>query len=141
MPGTGTFAPIRFERGAFGNVAPLMVSPQHRMVYSGSRANLYFDTPEVMVPAKHLVDQRLIRQVEVPTVTYFHIMLDRHEVLWGNGAPSESFHPGALGLDALAAEAREELLTLFPDLRADPGVYGKTARRVLKRFEARLLAA
>lgn len=141
VPGTGSFAPIRFERGAFGTTAPLMVSPQHRMVYSGSRATLYFDAAEVMIPAKHLVDGQSVQQVECASVTYFHIMMDRHEVLWGNGAPSESFHPGALGLDALAQDAREELLSLFPELRADPNLYGQTARRVLRRFEARLLAA
>lgn len=141
VPGTGAFAPIRFAPGSFGNDRPLYVSPQHRMLYRGGRATLYFDSPEVIVPAKHLVTGRAIREVEAPWVTYYHILFDRHEVVWANGAGSESFHPGGIGLSAVEARAREELFALFPALRSDPNRYGRTVRRVLRQFEARLLAA
>ncbi|MBV7379072.1 Hint domain-containing protein [Maritimibacter dapengensis] len=141
VPGTGKIAPIRFAKGAFGNDSPLFVSPQHRMLYASGMANLYFDAPEVIVPAKHLCDGHMIRQIEVPQVTYYHILFDQHEVVWANGALSESFHPGAEGLTAIDPRAREELFGLFPELRADPNHYGDTARRVLRQFEARLISA
>ena len=38
----GDFAPIRFAKGAIGNDAPLVVSPQHRMLIMGWQAELYF---------------------------------------------------------------------------------------------------
>ena len=137
--GSGSLAPVRFARGAFGNDRDLWVSPQHRMVYQGGMATLYFDSPEVMVPAKHLVDGRLITRQEVAEVTYYHLLFDEHQVVWGNGALSESFHPGAEGLAAIDPAAREELFGLFPELRADPNHYGRTARTVLRGYEARLL--
>jgi hypothetical protein len=141
VEGTGARAPIRFERGAFRNNRPLLVSPQHRMIYEGSAATLYFDSPEVLVPAKHLVNGASIAPVEMARVTYIHMLFDRHEVVWANGAPSESFHPGAEGLGAIDGPAREEVFRLFPELRSNPGSYGQTARTVLKGFEARLIAA
>ncbi|MAM61672.1 Hint domain-containing protein [Maritimibacter sp. UBA3975] len=141
VPGTANFAPVRFARGAFGNDTPLYVSPQHRMLYTGGRANLYFDSPEVIVPAKHLAGLDDIRQVEVPWITYYHLLFDTHQVVMANGAASESFHPGGVGLGAIDPAAREELFTLFPALRTDANTYGRTARRVLRQFEARILAA
>ncbi|HBZ45453.1 MAG TPA: hypothetical protein DEO85_15675 [Maritimibacter sp.] len=141
VPGQGAIAPVRFAKGALGNDRPLYVSPQHRMLVASSRATLYFDTPEVIVPAKHLVNDTTVRQLDVPEVTYYHILFESHEVVWANGAPSESFHPGHEGLGAIDPGAREELFTLFPNLRSDPNLYGSTARRVLRQFEARLLSA
>jgi len=140
VEGKGGLAPIRFERGAFGNSRTLLVSPQHRMLYEGGDATLYFDSPEVMVPAKHLVNGTSIAPVQMARVSYIHMLFDRHEVVWANGAPSESFHPGAEGIAAIDDPAREELFRLFPELRSNPGGYGRTARTVLRGFEARLIA-
>jgi len=137
--GTGLLAPIEFARGAFGNDRPLLVSPQHRMLYEGGLAMLYFDAREVMVPAKHLVNGTTIREVARERLRYIHLLFDHHEVIWANGAACESFHPGAEGLEAIDAPTREELFAIFPALRSDPGLYGQTARTVLKGFEARLL--
>ncbi|GGD41129.1 Hint domain-containing protein [Sinisalibacter lacisalsi] len=139
VAGEDSLAPIRFARGAFGNDRPLLVSPQHRMLYAGSDAVLYFDTSEVMVPAKHLVNGTSITVVEMARVRYYHMLFDRHEVVWANGAPCESFHPGMEGLAAIDGPAREELFRLFPELRSNPGGYGKTARTVLRGYEARLI--
>lgn len=140
LPGTGEIAPVRIAQGALGNDRVLYVSPQHRMLCAGGPVPIYFDTPEVIVPAKHLENGNTIRQVEVPWVTYYHMLFDRHEVVWANGAASESFHPGAEGLTAIDPKAREELFALFPGLRSDPNHYGQTARTVLRQYEARLLA-
>ncbi|MCB1338025.1 MAG: Hint domain-containing protein [Maritimibacter sp.] len=139
-PGLGRNAPIRFAPGAFGNTSPLLVSPQHRMLYTGGLTTLYFDQTEVMIPAKHLVDGHAIRVEPMGMVRYFHLMFDRHEVVTGNGALSESFHPGDLGLAAISPRAREAMFAAFPDLRSDPRHYGDTARTVLKGWEARVLA-
>ncbi len=141
VAGTGRSAPIRFDPGTFGNSRPFLVSPQHRMLYVGCDATLYFDQPEVMVPAKHLVNGGSIRQVQRETVRYYHLMFDRHEVICADGAWSESFHPGTEGLATLDAPTRETLFGAFPDLRADPRRYGDTARTVLRGWEARVLRA
>ena len=141
LSGTGPAAPIRFAPYSFGNPKPFFVSPQHRMLYIGSDATLYFDQPEVMVPAKHLVNGTTIRPEERSRVTYVHLMFDRHEVISADGAWSESFHPGAEGLGLLDPRTRDTLFAAFPTLRADPNVYGDTARTVLRGWEAKVLRA
>jgi len=60
-------------------------------------------------------------------------------VIYAEGAATESFHPGEIGLAAVADAAREELFTLFPELRSAPYIYGQTARRCLKKHEAALI--
>ena len=137
--GQGDLAPVRIGKGLFGNDRSLLVSPQHRMVYEGHNATLLFAEREVMIPAKHLINGSDVVIEPKAEITYFHMLFDQHEVVFANGAATESFHPGHEGLGAIDAAAREELFTLFPELRSDPRHYGDTARMVLRAYEARAL--
>ncbi len=74
-------------------------------------------------------------------VTYYHFLLDRHEIVFANGAPSESFLPGATGMSTLDKNVQDEIYALFPDLRKNLGAYGHSARLSLKRYEAQALFA
>lgn len=136
----GKMAPILIKAGAMGNDTDLRVSPQHRMLVEGWKAELLYGTSEVLVAAKHLVNDVSIIRDRSETVEYFHFLLDSHEIVYANGTASESFHPGEEGFDALSEDAREEILTLFPELRCDPNEYGKAARTSLKGYEAEMLA-
>jgi hypothetical protein len=132
------FAPIRFETGAIGNRRPLRVSPQHRMLLTGWRAELHFGAGSVLVPAQAMVNDASIRQEHgCDRVDYFHLLFDRHEVIFAEGAASESFHPGQTGLDGFSVAARAELAQLFPELLVDNGL---TACRALTVREARAMA-
>ncbi|MDE3238654.1 MAG: Hint domain-containing protein [Paracoccaceae bacterium] len=115
VEGRGAFAPICFARGSIGNRSTLFVSPRHRMLVTGWRAELFLGEPAVLVPAIHLVNGRTIRPSPRPQVRYFHLLFDRHEVICAEGAWSESYHPGAtiLSRDAVL---RAELAALFPGL-------------------------
>ena len=140
VAGKGRFAPIRLTPRALPDLtADLLVSPQHRMLIEGYRAQLLFAEDEVLAPARHMVDGTAVTVEERDAVTYIHLLFDRHEVIWANGAATESYHPGGYSLDALSAPVREELFALFPDLRTLPDSYGRTARRVLKAYEVRAL--
>ena len=140
VTGTGRFAPVSIAPGVMGGGRkPLVVSPQHRMLFTGYRAELLFGEREVLIPAKHLVDGRDVIQQDRHAITYIHIMLDRHEVIYADGFATESFHAGDTGLSTISEAARNELFTLFPDLRSIGGQYGQTARLCLKQHEARLL--
>jgi hypothetical protein len=141
VPGRGNLAPVRIAAGALENARALLVSPQHRMLHRSAAANLYFGSPQVLIPARHLVNGTTIVQRAQPQVEYVHLMFDNHEIVWAEGCPSESFHPGTVGLSALAAPAREELFTLFPELRSDPGCNRRTARRCLRAHESHILSA
>ncbi|MFD0860373.1 Hint domain-containing protein [Roseovarius aquimarinus] len=140
VPGTDTFAPVSIAAHVLDGAArSLLVSPQHRLLFTGYKAELLFGCDEVLVAAKHLIDGRDVIAAPQAEVTYIHMMLDRHEVVYADGAATESFHAGDIGISAISDRSREEMFGIFPELRADPSAYGKTARRCLKGHEAQLL--
>ena len=138
VPAQGNFAPIEVSPGVLGE-GSLLVSPQHRMLFTGYRAELLFGESEVLVAAKHLVDGHSVRISPRKHVTYIHLMFDCHEIISANGLPTESFLAADQGLSALDDGSRSELFELFPELRSTS--VGPSARRSLKAFEAALLAA
>lgn len=127
--------PVRIHRSALGEDQPdedLVVSPDHQILITGQRAYDLFNEREVLVAAKHLVNESSITiDTTRRHVTYVHVLLPQHEVLTANGVPSESFHPAHADLDALSPEDLSNLLAQFPDLDIDPERYGEPARRVL----------
>ncbi|PIE07724.1 MAG: hemolysin-type calcium-binding protein [Rhodobacterales bacterium] len=132
--------PIRFRGGALGAGRPdddLLVSPSHRMLVKGARARALFNTPEVLVTARDLVDDCwIVRDHALSEVRYIHLLLPRHEVVFANGLETESFHPEGGALDSFDEAPRARLLELIPEAAADPMAYGAHARRVLSRAEA-----
>ncbi len=140
VPGTGPMAPVLIRKGALGNSANIRVSPQHRILVAGWRAELMFGEAEVLVPALHLVNGTTIIRSPCATVTYTHLLFDRHEIILSDGLASESFHPGTVALDRLGHAVRDEILTIFPELLGATG-HARTARRCLSAREARVLTA
>ncbi|MEW2917710.1 Hint domain-containing protein [Ruegeria sp. ANG10] len=136
------FRPVRIQRNALGKGLPdrdLYVSPQHRIVIEGWRAELLFGEPMVFSAAIHLVNDDTIRQIGTDEpVTYFHIACEQHAILSSHGLQSESLYVGGRTLDSFGREDVEELRTLFPELRDSTQVL-KTKLRCLKRPEAQAL--
>nr|WP_303966743.1 Hint domain-containing protein [Donghicola eburneus] len=135
--------PIMIKAGALGNGLPetdIMVSPNHRMLIANEKTSLYFEEPEVLAAAKHLLGTGGIYEVNVPSTTYIHFMFDRHEVVLSNGCWSESFQPGDYSLKGIGEEQRNEIYDLFPELKNQKGLENfEAARRSLKKHEAKLL--
>ncbi len=141
VDGRGRYAPIRFMPGVQGNNRALFVSPNHRMLVTGWKAEMYFGENEVLLPAKNMVNGDTICVAPCDRVTYVHVLLDRHEVIYAEGAATESLHPGDYLL-AGASDTREEILSLFPELATDIGrAHWKTVRSIPRSREAKLLAA
>ena len=137
---SGALAPIHFRSGAIGNTRDLLVSPQHRMLCTGYRAQLHFGESEVLAPAKSLVNDFNITVDYGGMVTYVHMLFDTHQIVIANGAPSESFYPGGTGLDSIEEAARDEVFKLFPELRSNLSSYGPASRVCIKPHEARAMA-
>ncbi len=136
-------SPILIKAGSLGDGLPerdMMVSPQHRMLVAGDQTQLYFEEPEVLVAAKHLINNGSIQAIDTLRATYIHFMFDQHEVVLADGAWTESFQPGDQTLGAMGTAQRNEILELFPDLEMQTGRDDYVAaRRVLKGYEAKLL--
>ncbi|WP_027237736.1 choice-of-anchor L domain-containing protein [Leisingera caerulea] len=136
-------APIRFAPDSCGNDRDLYVSPQHRMVVSGAMAELLFGETEVLVKAKDLVNDRTVRPaLELEEAEYYHLLFGSHQILWANGALSESYQPGPETAAGFDAGTQAEIRDLFPDLCAETGRgCGNAARLSLRSYEARVIAA
>ena len=135
--------PVRIGAGALGvgPVRSMLVSPQHRVLIEGARAEMYFGESEVLVPAKHLTSLAEVeRALPADGVTYVHILFDRHEIVLSDGIWTESFQPAERTLSALDAAARAEVLALFPELEAVSGEF-PAARLSLKAHEAKVLVS
>ena len=134
---------VRIHVGALGLERPeeeLLVSPEHRLLVQGPVAQSLFNTSEVLVAAKELVNGSTIAvDLTVPHVTYIHLLLPSHQILWANGVETESFHPANASLATLDDSDRARLLAQHPDLELDPHTYGGYARRNLSASEAAIL--
>lgn len=112
--------PINIPAGALGDGTPatdLMVSPQHRMLVSSSIAERMFGSEEVLVAAKKLVGiEGICVAEEIEAVTYYHLLLDAHEIVFANGARAESLLLGPITVSTLGPEAQAELEARFPNL-------------------------
>jgi hypothetical protein len=136
----GDLAPICFAPGAIGNKEPLIVSPQHRMLITGWKAELFFGQEEVLVAAKHLVNDHNVTRLFGGSVEYIHLLFDKHHIVFGGGVPSESYYPSHASTTQDQG-TMDELLTLFPQLAAQIFEDCGTVRPVLRRVEAALLTA
>jgi hypothetical protein len=95
--------PIRFRPGALGIDRPdqeLLVSPEHRMLVKGAAAQALFNTPEVLVPARDLVNDRTVfTDLKVREVTYVHLLLARSRGDLGQRGRGRKLPPGQRGAE------------------------------------------
>jgi hypothetical protein len=139
--------PVRIEKGAFGAGfprEPLLLSPQHRVLTGSKIAQRMFGDQEVLVAAKHLVGLDGVSVEErADRVEYFHILFERHEIIFANGVACESLYFGTQTHHALTPEAQAEILSIFPQFRRQDIVMspsrtlvgGRQGRRMAQRHK------
>ncbi|PRY80373.1 VCBS repeat-containing protein [Yoonia maritima] len=114
------FRPIRIMTGALGNNLPehdLIVSRQHRMLVDSSIAERMFKGARVLVPAIKLAAlPGIFVDDSIDSVEYFHLLFDQHQIIYAEGAPTESLYTGPEALKSVGPDAREEILAIFPEL-------------------------
>lgn len=112
--------PVLITAGSLGPGLPqrdMMVSPSHRMLAASDRTALFFSEREVLIPAKHLIGNHGVHQIDSAGTTYMHLLCDQHEVLLANGVWSESFQPGDRSLRGIGNSQRSEVYEIFPELK------------------------
>ncbi len=138
VEGLGALAPVVFRAGVLGNVRDLVVSPHHRVLMSGWQAELVAGCPEALVMAKDMVNGKTVLRLPMAEVEYFHLLFDRHEIVFAEGAATESYHPLLPDSHIRAPETQAEILALFPDLAVDVALFGPAVRPTLTPAEAML---
>jgi hypothetical protein len=135
VPALDELAPVVISKGVLGNDTDLVLSPQHGVLLSDWRAQLYCGAEDVLVRAIDLIGHDGVYRHTEGLVTYCHILFDKHQLVSAAGVWSESLFPGDVTRKSVGDAARAEIERLFPDA---PG-YGPKAARCLRKFEARCL--
>ncbi len=126
--------PVEVAAGAFGDGLPrrrMLVSLQHAFLALDDRPN---GKGEVLVRARHLAEELgLARLVAMPraNVTYYHLVMDRHELINADGVWTETVFAGpeALAADAVLQRMLEGRDIRPMDHRARPLLLRKHLRR------------
>ncbi len=120
--------PVVIARGALGCDRELRVSRQHCMEFRvGGRP--------VLIRAAHLArfgDGRFRVAEGCRKVRYVHLLLDRHEIVFANGAPSETLLPGA----SLTRDLLPDIATRALAAPCRPILSGADARAALREGRA-----
>ena len=136
---TPDMCPIQICKGALGPNCPerdMIVSPNHRMLIVSTYAQKVAGETEVLIAAKNLTHLPGVTPLRVPEVTYIHFMCEHHEIVFSDGAWTETFQPNDASLHGIDAAQRTELLTLFPELANSVGRRGYgTARKTLNKLD------
>lgn len=88
--------PIRIKANSISSGVPstdLDVSAQHRIAIQTPCAALLFGEGNVMVRAKHLTGSIAETLMPRAPVSFFHLLLDEHDMVIANGLEAESFQP------------------------------------------------
>lgn len=128
---TGARAPIRMAPVEAGGHNALHVSPNHHVLLSGPLARQICGYDEVLAPAHRLVGQPGITRAPCASITYFHVMLDAHEIIYAEGFATESFYAHPTTLKTLTPKARAGIFDILPNLRSHMGCHGHPARPMI----------
>lgn len=134
--------PITIQAHAFGANVPsrdTTLSPNHAILNDHWKASLFFGEDEILTPAKSLLSGDYAFRAAADTVSYYHVLLDQHDLIQANGLWSESLFLGSECMKMLSPRNRSKILDAFPDLGGDLAGYGPTARQQVKFKEAALL--
>ena len=112
----GAFAPVVIPAGSMGNAGDLVVSQHHRMFLYQRKRLPGLATSELLVQAKHLVDDEAIFIREGGMVDYFSLIFDAHEIIYAEGIPAESLMVTEATLNRLPPELAAEVKAQFPGL-------------------------
>jgi hypothetical protein len=128
--------PIRLRKDAFGSGVPvrdLVVSAQHKLLISGNEVHAEYGEREALISAADLVERGQEVLPRPPVRRYVHLLFEQHEIIWANGAWTESFQPDQRAIGLLGG--------LHPATFATDGLMDAAAWQVAARPTVRPSAA
>lgn len=112
----GAFAPVVIGKGVLGNAADLVVSQHHRVFLYQRQRREGVATSELLVQARHLVNDDSVWLREGGFTDYFSLVFDRHEIVYAEGIPVESLMVSEATVTRLPPELAGDVQSRFPGL-------------------------
>lgn len=112
----GPFAPVVIPTEHLGNLGELVVSPFHRIFLYQRGPDRVGGCAEVLVQARHLVDDDQVCRREGGYVDYYSLIFDRHEIVYAEGIPVESQMISEMTVARLPPDLAVEIRRRFPGL-------------------------
>lgn len=135
----GAFAPVVITKGTLGNSGDLIVSQHHRMFIYQRERRPGLATSEVLVQARHLVDDKQVFMREGGFVDYFSLVFDQHEIVYAEGVPAESLMVNETTVNRLPGGLSEEMKVRFPGLSQNQHFGTEAGRQFLDQMGAQAL--
>ncbi|PPB81798.1 Hint domain-containing protein [Albidovulum inexpectatum] len=135
----GPFAPVVIPSEHLGNLGDLVVSPFHRIFLYQRGPDRVGGCAEVLVQARHLVDDDRIRRREGGYVDYYSLIFDRHEIVYAEGIPVESQMISETTMSRLPPDLAAEIRKRFPGLSHKASFATEIGREELDRALHRAL--
>lgn len=138
-----SLCPVLVDRMALGQDLPLVVSPQHGLLMKTAAGE------EKLFRSMQLANssyRRVRRMKGCRGIRYVHLLFEKHEIVFANGVPAESFYPGPRAMRGLSTDAKVAVGAMFPallrvrDLEAAKRVYGDPVRAYARSTELKLAA-
>ena len=108
--------------------------PHHRVFLYRRGAQKLGETSEILVQAKHLIDEENVWQREGGFVDYYALIFERHEIVYAEGIPVESLMVSAASLSLLPEDLRAEISNRLPNLKHRPHFGTEATRELLEKL-------
>ena len=135
----GPYAPVIIPQGVLSNQQDLILSQYQRLFIYQSGDTLLTDTPEMLVRAGDLVDDETIYLRPGGFVDYFHLVFDRHEIIYAECIPTESLLINERTLGIFPSEMASSISAEMPRLSQKQRFASEADRKMLGRSGSKIL--
>ena len=129
---TGEFAPVVITAGTLGNEGDLILGQHHRVFLYQRQRLPGLSTAELLVQARHLVDDDRVYIRTGGWTDYFSLIFDAHEIIYAEGVPSESLLVTEAVVNRLPADVADEVKSRFPGLTQSQHFGTEAGRQALE---------
>lgn len=135
----GAYAPVVISKGTLANASNMIVSQYQRLFIYQSGPERLAERAEILVRARDLVDEDAVYVRPGGFVEYFHIVMDRHDIIYAECIPTESLLMDESALGRLPVELAREVAGSLPEMQHSPHFGHEPAGDMVGRIGQHLL--
>jgi len=135
---TGEFAPIVITAGTLNNSNDLRVSPDHRLFIYQREDRLGVGRSELLIKARHLVNDTTVHVQEGGFVDYYQIMFDDHQIIFAEGISAETMQIDTRTQSVLPDDVKKQIREAGGESRQSAAKF-EVHENLLKRPDAAAL--